>query len=65
MEKIKLRADSLGITVYATKSEIEQACRSILGWRTPTKKYNSIFERFMNSGTFNYDRIIFNLHKGE
>lgn len=65
MEKIKLRADSLGVTVYATKSEIEKACRSILGWRTSTKKYNSIFERFMKSGTSDYDRIIFHLNKGE
>lgn len=65
MEKIKLRSDSLGVTVYATKSEIEQAGRSTLGWRTPTKRYNSIFERFMKSGTSNYDKVIFHLNKGE
>lgn len=65
MKKVTLTTDNAlpRITVNATISEVEHACKQLLGWRTPTKRYESIFDRFMKSGSSNYDKVIVYLHK--
>lgn len=65
MKTFKLTTDNAQprVTVHATVSEVENACKQLLGWRTPTKRYDSIFERFRATGSSNYDKVIVHLHE--
>ena len=60
------RADNKGVSIelptYSYKSIIEQACKQVLGWRTATKNYNSMFERWKAQGSSSYDLVILYLH---
>lgn len=63
--KKTFRADNKGVSIELGndyKSIIEQACREVLGWRTATKRYNSIFERWTAQGSSSYDLVILHLH---
>ena len=56
---IKLTQDNHDkISVTTTRAEIERTCKRVLGWKTPTKRYTSIHNRFMNTGSSNYDKVI-------
>lgn len=46
------------IRVTTTRAEVERTCKRVLGWRTPTKRYTSIHNRFMNTGSSNFDKVI-------
>lgn len=61
---ITLSSDN-GIKVITTKSTVEYTAKKILGWRTPTKRYNTIFERFMSLGSSDYNKVIETIYKGE
>lgn len=56
------RADAKGFTVYYPKNQetdiLEKHIRNVLKWRTPTKHYTSLIERFHHTGTNNYDRVL-------
>ena len=56
---IKLTTDNAQprVVIETTKVTIENACKRVLGWRTP-KGYDNIYERFMSSGSSNYDKVI-------
>ena len=60
MEKVTLIADNMTpkLKVITTINEVEEACRRVLGWRTPTKQYNSLFERYKRAGSTDYDKVI-------
>ena len=64
--KKTFRADNKGVSIQLPSSNyrliIEQACREVLGWRTATKRYNSIFERWTAQGSSSYDLVILHLH---
>ena len=64
--KKTFRADNKGISIElpidSYKSIIEQACKQVLGWRTATKNYNSIFARWKAQGSSSYDLVILYLH---
>ena len=63
--KKTFRADNKGVSIELGndyKSIIEQACKEVLGWRTATKRYNSIFERWTAQGSSSYDLVILHLH---
>ena len=64
--KKTFRADNKGVSIElpidSYKSIIEQACKTALGWRTPTKNYNSMFERWKAQGSSSYDLVILYLH---
>ena len=44
--------------VTATTSQIERACKQVLKWRSATKRYDTIIDRFYSSGSVSYDKII-------
>lgn len=56
----KIRNDNINsLVVY--KSDIpylEHLIKRCTGWRTPTKKYKSIWERFNSSGSSIHDSIL-------
>lgn len=54
----KLRHDSQPICAYASIETIEYYARKVLGWRTPTKHYTSIYDRLMNSGSVKYNKVV-------
>lgn len=56
---IKLSTDNAEprVVVETTIGTIEKACKRVLGWRT-AKGYDSIYGRFMSSGSSNYDKVI-------
>ena len=64
--KKTFRADNKGVSIElpidSYKSIIEQACKQVLGWRTATKNYNSMFERWKAQGSSSYDSVILYLH---
>ena len=64
--KKTFRADNKGVSIElpidSYQSIIEQACKTVLGWRTATKNYNSIFERWKAQGSSSYDLVILYLH---
>lgn len=48
-------------TMHTVKAEIdvyEQYAKSVLGWKTPTERYNSIFDRLENTGSTNWNKVI-------
>lgn len=42
---------------------IEELAKSYFNWRTPTKKYKSIYERLLSIGSSRYDAFILYCHK--
>ena len=42
---------------------IEELAKSYFNWRTPTKKYKSIYERLLSIGSSRYDEFILYCHK--
>lgn len=59
MKTVTIQQDNASkIKVTTTSAEIERTCKRVLGWRTPTKRYTSIHNRFMNTGSSNYDKVI-------
>lgn len=60
MKKVKLVTDYMipKLEVTTTVYEVEEACRRVLGWRTPTKRYDSIFARYKMAGSTDYDKVI-------
>ena len=64
MKEIKLRADNLSDENYklygvtTNKQEVERACKYLFGWRTSTKRYDSIYERYISQGSLKYDKVI-------
>ena len=64
--KKTFRADNKGVSIElpinSHKLIIEQACKEVLGWRTATKHYSSIFERWRSQGSSSYDLVILYLN---
>lgn len=64
--KKTFRADNKGVSIQLPSSNykpiIEQACKEVLGWRTATKHYDSIFKRWEAQGSSSYDAVIVHLH---
>lgn len=64
MKKIKLISDNLTdennkkYIAITTKKDIEKTCKKLFNWRTPTKKYRSIYDRYQSQGSLNYDKVI-------
>lgn len=42
---------------------IEELAKSYFNWRTPTKKYKSIYDRLLSIGSKRYDEFILYCHK--
>lgn len=60
MNKITLQQDSHDKLKVDTFSRvgIEYHAKKFFGWRTPTKKYDSIYDRVQGLGTTDYDKFI-------
>ena len=59
MRKIKFTQDAGNkLTVEIPENMVESLIKNITGWRTPTKKYKSIRERFSRCGTSTHDYVI-------
>lgn len=54
----KLRHDSRGYYAYASIETIEYYAKKVLGWKTPTKHYTSIYERLIHAGSVDYNRVV-------
>lgn len=54
----KLRHDSKPIYAYASIETIEYYARKVLGWKTPTKHYTSIYGRLTHAGSVNYNKVV-------
>lgn len=56
----KIRYDGIKeLTIYKSDIPIlENFIKKFTGWRTPTKKYRSIWHRFNGSGSSVYDSIL-------
>lgn len=67
-EKIKLQMDSGAcndgnkLAVEITEMEIENEAKRFFGWRSATKRYNSISNRVKGLGSSEYDRFILHLN---
>lgn len=59
---IKLRADNAGITVNAPIYLVEETAKKVLGWRGPTKRFDTVLDRYKETGSSNYDKVIRALH---
>lgn len=42
--------------------QVEAQIKRITGWKSPTNRYSSIFERFRSLGSSEHDQIIQQLH---
>lgn len=56
----KVRHDGIKeLTIYKSDIPIlENFIKKFTGWRTPTKRYKSIFDRFNSSGSSTHDNIL-------
>ena len=50
-------------TINLNDEEIENLCKKILKWKTPTKKYKTITQRLFSSGSSTYDYFIEQAYK--
>lgn len=60
MNKITLQQDSHDKLKVDTFSRvgIEYHAKKFFGWRTPTKNYDTIYDRVQGLGTTDYDKFI-------
>lgn len=65
MEKT-FRSDNKNVSITLPASDyekiIEVACKRLFDWRTPTKRFNTMVERWQSQGSVNYDKVIVYLH---
>lgn len=55
----KLQQDnSEKLTIKISKNDLEYELKRFFNWRTATKKYKSISDRFFHQVSHNYDRFI-------
>lgn len=63
-EKIKLNQDNNWKNkhnrrgAHICECDLERELKAFFGWRTPTKRYKTMKERFYGLGSHDYDRFI-------
>ena len=52
------------LTVTTDENTLERHIKRVLGWRSATKRYNSIIERYRATGSHSYDKVILSIYEG-